>query len=519
MPSSLPKILAVDDDYKNLLVYERLLEELDIEVICAKSGEEALALLLSNEFFLIIMDVNMPGMDGFETAELIRGNKKTSKIPIVFASAMGESGKNSFSWEKTGAVDYLSKPIDPSALSAKTRIFKELYLQKKELEEAWEAASKAQKEAEHAVKIKGEFLANMSHEIRTPMNGILGASQLLLEGVEPNELKNLLGIIYHSADSLLTIINDILDLSKLEAGKVDIEYLAIDLKRLINDVIALLEVKADEKKLDLKVTLPPGQLPFFIGDSTRIRQILLNLISNAIKFTHKGSIEIKLSFQPIVNTDQQLVKIDVIDTGIGIPKDKQAYIFESFTQADESTTRKYGGTGLGMTISLKLAKLMQGDLSLVSEVAKGSTFSLNLPMKSSNEGLIQPSLSKEALSRNYQKKILLAEDVKVNAIIAVKFLNKLGIEVDTAENGLKALELWNDQHDLILMDMNMPEMGGLEATKALIEKGCTIPIVALSAGVMEEERNRCLANGMKGFIEKPIRKPALIKELDRYFKV
>jgi len=518
MPKTLPKILAVDDDYKNLLVYERLLEDLEIEVVCAKSGEEALALLLSNEFFLIIMDVNMPGLDGFETAELIRGNKKTSKIPIVFASAMGEAGKQSFSWEKTGAVDYLSKPIDPSALSAKTRIFKELHLQKKELEEAWEAASKAQKEAEHAVKIKGEFLANMSHEIRTPMNGILGASQLLLEGVEPDELKNLLGIIYHSADSLLTIINDILDLSKLDAGKVDLESLAIDLKRLFNDVIALLEVKADEKKLDLKVTLPSNELPFFIGDSTRIRQILLNLISNAIKFTHHGSVEIKLSFEAIKGSDLHSVKIDVIDTGIGIPKDKQAYIFESFSQADESTTRKYGGTGLGMAISLKLAKLMKGNLTLESEVGKGSTFTLTLPMKSSRERLIQPSLSKEALSRNYKKTILLAEDVKVNAILAVKFLNKLGIEADIAENGLKVLEMWSDKYDLILMDMNMPEMGGAEATKALLEKGCTIPIVALSAGVMEEEKKRCTAIGMKGFIEKPIRKPSLIKELDQHFK-
>ncbi len=503
-----PKLLVVDDQPKNLITYERLLEDLDLTIIKASSGMEALSLILNHEFFLILMDVNMPDMDGIETASLIRGNKTTAQLPIIFITAIGRNEKFELDGYQTGAVDFMTKPIVDYILQSKVNIFKELYLKQKEL--------KIERDnAENARKVKSEFLANMSHEIRTPMNGILGATQLLLDETNPKEAKSLLEMVYHSANSLMVIINDILDLSKLEAGKIEIENISLDLKRIINDVITLVEGSAEKKGLTLKTSYSSHEVPYVIGDPTRIRQILLNLLSNAIKFTKAGNVEVRLNIEPL-DRDKVYVTLHVTDTGIGIPENKLTTIFQSFSQADESTTRKFGGTGLGMTISKQLAELMKGELTLKSKVDIGSTFSLKLPMMITTKKLLDRKTSAPALKRNYQKRILLAEDNKINAVIAVKVLNKLGIEVQVVENGLLAVEQYNNNFDLVLLDMQMPVMDGVTATKELIQRGCTAPIVALTANAMEQDKLICKEAGMADFISKPFKPKDIVLTLDKY---
>lgn len=524
------KILIVDDEPKNLFALEAILSEIGgIEIVQASSGQEALLKILKGKYFLILMDVQMPDMDGFETASLIFKNKKTQHIPIIFLTAISRSDEFVFKGYESGAVDYLTKPLNEKILLCKVLVFKELsdkqfslekeIAERKKIEadliQAKDEALQAKSEAEKAAQIKSEFLANMSHEIRTPMNGIMGAAQLLLDELKEKENRNLTEMVYQSAASLLTIINDILDLSKLEAGKIDLESISIDMKRLIQDVVDLMEIKAEEKGFSLKVKYPANNDLYYMGDPTRIKQILLNLVSNAIKFTEKGFVEIQVEYKAIESRQCQ-VAIHVMDTGIGIAADKLDAIFQSFTQADSSTSRRFGGTGLGMTISKRLAELMKGTLTVESELGKGSKFTFELMMDSTHEKYTDKSTTAEKLKRNYQKKVLMAEDNKVNRVLAERLLAKLGLEVICAEDGQQALDLFDNKCDVVMMDVNMPVMDGLEATRKLIQNGCTVPILAITASVMESDIKECKDAGMIGVITKPFIRKVLVSELDRF---
>lgn len=383
---------------------------------------------------------------------------------------------------------------------------------------AQEMMNQAIRETREIAKAKEHFLANMSHEIRTPMNGILGTSQLLLETNLSEEQKDLSTMILHSSKSLLVIINDILDFSKIQSGKLYIEEISFDYLRIVKDVFQLMQGQVNGKEIDFSYKFPELYPELILGDPTRIRQVLLNLVSNALKFTPSGSVTIEVTFDKIEGDRFNLIT-KVSDTGIGMKPKQLDKIFDSFTQADSSTTRLYGGTGLGTTISKKLIELMNGTITVKSEVEKGSEFSFSIPVKRSEVKYVNKEKA-DFPERNYQKKILLVEDNLINRKIATKLMEKLGLLLDTAKDGKEGVEKARAyEYDLILMDIQMPIMNGMQATKVLLDEGYQKPIIAMTANVMEDDVSHYMQLGMLDHIGKPIDMHQLVSVLDKYLRI
>ena len=381
--------------------------------------------------------------------------------------------------------------------------------------------------AEAASQAKSEFLANMSHEIRTPMNAVVGLANLLqTHNLPPEKQKEFIHTLQLSAQSLMVLINDLLDISKIENDQMQLENIAFNIAEMMEEVISIMSVKAKEKKIDLTIEYDPQLNDNFMGDPLRLRQVVVNLISNAVKFTEKGAVTVHLSGLKSQVPELVDVTIEVIDTGIGIAPDKLETVFSKFSQADTSMTRKYGGTGLGLSISKTLIQLMGGTVHVVSTLGLGSKFTVQIPLKKAKADdtkIVLPKLIplETDLHREVKKpRVLLVEDYKGNVIVATAMLTNLGFEWELAENGKEAVEKTKDTiYDLILMDVQMPWMDGLEATRHIRdhEKATgrpPMPIIAMTAYSLAGDRERCINAGMDDYISKPF-KPEELRDKSR----
>ncbi|MCM2281986.1 MAG: response regulator [Bdellovibrionaceae bacterium] len=659
-------ILIVDDREDGLLALEAVIARPGIRVVKATSGVRALELLADFQFAIVLLDVQMPGMDGFETARRLRLHERYGTTPLIFVTAINKDDAYVYRGYELGAVDYIFKPFDPYALRSKVDVFVELHRKNRQLERqadlirqserrerylrlaeleveglrryrgladaiphiiwktspdglieyvnavwtqytgldfesslgsTWQKAlhpddlrvllkkwlmamehadsfesecrirrfdgeyrwfliravpelrgsnlhgwigtstdihdrtvaeqdlKEARAIAEEASRAKTYFLANMSHEIRTPLNAILGFSELLLgENQSQEDSERHVSTIRRSGRQLLGIIDEILDISKIEAGHLQLEMIDVDLPNVIADVRSTVELQAREKRIDLRVFfLTPIPLKL-VTDPTRLRQILMNLVGNAVKFTSSGVIDLELSWRS-TRPGHGIFMCKIRDSGIGISQEDAARLFQPFVQVDTSTSRRFGGTGLGLALSRNLAELLNGSVYLEESVlGKGSTFAMEIrgdaPSTAMTSSLpdestkLRPSHDFAGLLDGVR--VLVVDDSADNQMLVSRFLSAAGARVDFANNGLEGVNhATKNEYEVVLMDIQMPELDGYQATSRLRAMGFDRPIVALTAHALKEERDRCLSAGCTSHLTKPVEKRVLIEHVAR----
>jgi PAS domain S-box-containing protein len=622
MRDYIPKILIIDDIKENLVTLEMNMRSLNVEIISAQSGKEALIQIKQHDFAVMIVDIQMPEMNGFQTAERIRQGRRNRHTPIIFLTAVFHDQNSIYQGYRSGAVDYITKPFNREILLSKVKVFIDLDRIKSDLSASkkqfqsivqdqtdlicrtdnnlniqfanrallvalaktfesingkdflyWVSendqerlksaintltptnavvkihhslnASKtrqvnvstifraifdndyelmgyqmvmrdmtaeiksqedlqdARKKAEHASKMRSQFIANMSHEIRTPMNSIVGMIDILFDSELDEDQHENVEVIKFSADKLLNLLNDIIDFSKIDSDQVKFVQDWFVLSELIQKTVKLLELEAKKKKNELKFFLDPAIPKEIKGDHFRLGQILINLLNNALKFTKKGTVELRIEKQKSAS-GKVTIRFTVLDNGVGIPENDLNNIFKVFDQGDPEITRKYGGSGLGLAISKSLCEKMGGTIKVSSKVGKGTNFNFTLTFD------IKETAIKESETNNFH--ILVVEDNILNQRVVGTTLQRNGYTYDVAENGQAAVDKFiNNTFDLIIMDIQMPVMDGYEATQKIRIHESEMPdrkktkIIALTANATKEDHERCLEVGMDDYMTKPFR--------------
>ncbi len=522
-------VLVVDDDeYVHQLTKMVLrgftFEDCPIRLASAMSAKEAINYLEEHKDVAVaLVDVVMETDNaGLELVNHIRNNFNNNEIRLLIRTGQPGAAPEESVFQDYDINDYLSK-TDLTAHKLRMTLLNALrsYRDIRHAAELQKQIMLAEQEtlaAAAASEAKSQFLAHMSHEIRTPLNGIIGIADILSQTPLNDIQGQYVSTIHDSGEALLSIINDILDFSKIEAGKLELEHIDFSLAEHTQSLQNLFVVQLTAKNLLFHTHIDPSIPAFLKGDPLRIKQILLNLISNSIKFTRTGSIELTIN---LVNPEPNLVlQFNVKDTGIGIPQDKLNLLFEAFTQVDSSTTRKYGGTGLGLQISKRLVELMGGQIQVTSKIDEGSTFSFTLALKKGEhiqtEVIDEPAHSQRP---NSNITILVAEDNPTNQMVVGAMLKRLDYQYDICDDGQQALKAIQDkQYDLILMDCQMPILDGFAATQEIRnnENFAELPVIALTAGATAQEQKQCYDAGMNDFLSKPITMDVLKKTLMKW---
>ncbi len=531
------KILLVDDKPENLIALEKLLEIFDVTLIKAYSGNEALTLTLEHDFAMALIDVQMPDMDGYETVKLMRNVDRTRLLPVIFLSAIYSENHYLIQGIEAGAVDFITKPIQPRILLGKVKIFLDLFQQRKELEHEIEnrkktesslletqvLLEKARDKAEESDRLKSAFLSNMSHEIRTPLNAIVGFSNLLVTGnFDLEKQKQFIKYINNSSEALTTLINDILDIAKIEAGFLTINKSVVNFTNLLKELFITFKAELGNRNKDnvvLKLKMPDEKAVLFANtDETRLKQVFSNLINNAFKFCKKG--EISFGIKEISNKN---IVLFVSDTGIGIENSKLGLIFERFLQVQDDRIENPSGTGLGLSIVKKIIELLDGTITVTSDVNKGSTFFINLQnfICDENKLNIESDFESDISKLNITNaNILIAEDEITNFYLLQELLIPSNAIIKWVKNGVEAIDVFKkgEKFDLVLMDIKMPEKNGYEAFEAIRKIDPNVPIVAQTAYAMSGEKDNIIQYGFDDYLSKPINETELANVIRKFLK-